>query len=568
MNQKRIVDSMMKVLEENEHYPSVFAIGRIYDVALENKKSLIGMMSQHKGWQEDTLRCVISGTFAREINEEEYRKGLSELGLLLKETLGRYLSSEKGEGNYIDCLGFLCFLKPTQKIDYKTASKLNGFVPELKAKEGMKLSRAIRKFFSIVCPEMLKLKDEWGKNKFDKIYAPLSDVLNPVAFEKPVVFSVNPIDFLQMSHGNSWESCHNIYDGCYMGGTLSYMLDSSTVIVYTVNESDVSNLDNCHRINRQVVHWNEVERVLLQSRLYPQCNDSDTELYKQFREMEEKFFADCLKTENLWKYVREHNMDFFESAEDSNHYPDYVHFPNQTGICILKDAKVGYEREEEEIVKATIGHVGIDIETGEDMPDIDSKALAVSEDDEACYCSDCGRRILRDEEVRYGWEVFCTDCCFYDNWAEEWYPDRYERRYEVIGRDGCFYREESIDEMLDEEDIYKCDYCGDYVDANTAHKAINRYYTMTYCCEDCCERNSVYSQHEKGYIYETFARWIDSEEDYYPKDSNEIFECEECDECFLVEEQNVVDGRCLCNACAKDARTSDEGENHSSEDVA
>ena len=72
----------------------------------------------------------------------------------------------------------------------------------------------------------------------------LGDAINPHDYEREIIISFNPIDYWTSSFGYKWASCHTIdkenirgvgsnnHQGCYSGGTESYMLDPSTVVMY------------------------------------------------------------------------------------------------------------------------------------------------------------------------------------------------------------------------------------------------------------------------------------------------------------------------------------------------
>ena len=86
-------------------------------------------------------------------------------------------------------------------------------------KKGTKIIKAF-KFF------------EEDKIVLDDLQTQASMLIQDDKVEGYLSFSVHPLDYLSSSENNyNWRSCHSL-DGEYRAGNLSYMLDSSTIIVY------------------------------------------------------------------------------------------------------------------------------------------------------------------------------------------------------------------------------------------------------------------------------------------------------------------------------------------------
>lgn len=115
---------------------------------------------------------------------------------------------------------------------------------------------------------------------YAQVFARVCDLLTEKDFEREVVLSVHPVDYLLMSNGgnpddnDSWESCHNIVDGCHRSGTISYMLDGTSLVGYTTKvQSHRTNMAYRYKINRQVqMVWDNADAVV-HSRLYPRSTD-------------------------------------------------------------------------------------------------------------------------------------------------------------------------------------------------------------------------------------------------------------------------------------------------------
>ena len=73
---------------------------------------------------------------------------------------------------------------------------------------------------------------EEDKLVLDDLQTQASMLIQDDRVEGYLSFSVHPLDYLSSSENNyNWRSCHSL-DGEYRAGNLSYMLDSSTIVVY------------------------------------------------------------------------------------------------------------------------------------------------------------------------------------------------------------------------------------------------------------------------------------------------------------------------------------------------
>ena len=157
--------------------------------------------------------------------------------------------------------------------------------------------------------------------KYNKLFAEYSDMLSDTKRKIKFYISVNPIDYLTMSVGRSWQSCHQ-YGGGYFGGTVSYMLDSVSIITF-VHDEEPDDFMTEGKIYRNMMHYKN--GTLLQSRVYPQGNDGCTDLYEEFRKIMQKEISDMLGINGEWEKV---NKDRFTINSEGVHYKDYHYFGN------------------------------------------------------------------------------------------------------------------------------------------------------------------------------------------------------------------------------------------------
>ncbi|MCL1986691.1 MAG: hypothetical protein FWG64_01800, partial [Firmicutes bacterium] len=111
----------------------------------------------------------------------------------------------------------------------------------VKVVKGQKLSKVLSKIFAKTHVDKV--------SSYQKIFAKMSDLVNHgnEKSDEQLIISLHPCDYLTMSNGNSWTSCHSLKNkstgnslpvrqagGEYSAGTLSYMNDTCTAIAYTL----------------------------------------------------------------------------------------------------------------------------------------------------------------------------------------------------------------------------------------------------------------------------------------------------------------------------------------------
>lgn len=224
---------------------------------------------------------------------------------------------------------------------------------ELKLAKGMKTSRA----FNRVC-DYYKISQ---LPQYNKLFAEYSDMVSGLVRNLDFVISVNPYDYLTMSFGKSWASCHTIdktnqrnmpnsYSGMYCGGTLSYMLDGTSIITYVVDRG--ADVQTAGKIYRNMFHFSTSNSTLIQSRVYPQGNDGATDLYKKFRGFVQDELATLIGLEsNMWKVKKGSDECRTYTTSEGAHYRDYTNF---------LDCNVSFPSERsDQAGVVSIGHRGI-----------------------------------------------------------------------------------------------------------------------------------------------------------------------------------------------------------------
>lgn len=280
---------------------------------------------------------------------------------------------------------------------------------DLRIVAGQKFSRIIGKF----CRKL-------GIDKLDDYqqkFAKFGDDINELAIRRHTVISINPIDYLTMSFGNSWSSCHTIdklndrncpnnYRGMYSGGTLSYMLDGASIVFYTVDKKyDGTDFEFEPKVNRCMFHIGEDK--IIQGRVYPQNNDGDQTIYNEIRAIMQKTVSEMLNANNLW-ILKQGTSACAEMTESRGaHYRDYTNFSN-CNVSWLKPSE-GKLKNTNRII---IGHRGICPTCGTEHGSSDS-IICSDCFNEIKRCPHCGRRVEEDDHIEIDGQVYCSTCARY-----------------------------------------------------------------------------------------------------------------------------------------------------------
>ena len=415
----KMVDDMMELLTKYHHDCTEKGVCEILNTYFGNKKHLIDMFMKSDKYIGN-MRILVDIELERTGNAREIRnfcdsfcdqveakevflKYVDEDGKTLKDYLrvgvGRFKARNLCYGNITDRVVYnadkrnqfyrdgatkksvaeygnfndiICGFKDSQSTlsrytaDHLTVYKVNGrFSP------GMKTSRAFNRVCSIYGVDKLP--------KYNKVFAEYADMVSGLARKLKFYISLNPLDYLTMSFGNSWSSCHTIdkknernmpnsYSGMHCGGVLSYLLDGSSIITYAHTHATENHEEG--KIYRNMFHFGD--GTLVQGRIYPQGNDGATNLYKIFRRFVQIELSQMLGIEDDW--LRRSSSACHNVASYGVHYRDYEHF----GECCTT-----YPRE---------------------MPSAASNVIAVGH---SRICPNCGRYVDDEDDSGY----LCHEDC-------------------------------------------------------------------------------------------------------------------------------------------------------------
>ena len=280
---------------------------------VHKKLGLINLLRKHPGWNETEKAVIVKRriTMNENVNEAanimatfRYTHSISPRSV--SDEIIYYMASS----SYYEIPN-----DPTKPVTFKKwlidriNIKLDKSIPY-----GTKATKVARMILTKHC-------DAGDFSDFEKIYAKYSDALTKRTKEVKYVVSANICDFVTMSHGNSWASCHSFKNhGGWHCGCLSYANDYVTLVTYAV-EADAPDKDiyNQPKIFRNLFMLNEDQTEYIQSRVYPASalfNDvSCNELYNEVL-AECGVIIDKAPLEDI-------NRGSYKTAKGSLQYRDY-----------------------------------------------------------------------------------------------------------------------------------------------------------------------------------------------------------------------------------------------------
>lgn len=126
---------------------------------------------------------------------------------------------------------FVNYLSPEEVINNRLSSDKGKF------KAGTKASKYIAGTVRDNLSRNGISKDVYEKYT-EAVNVAFSVFLNALKMKGKIGLSINPMDYILVSaHTNGWKSCHNILDGCYRMGGISYMLDNTSLVGYAYESS-------------------------------------------------------------------------------------------------------------------------------------------------------------------------------------------------------------------------------------------------------------------------------------------------------------------------------------------
>ena len=513
MEREYLLINMMGLLDEYGYTYTEESLNKIIDEWNCQKAGLIEAFKKHPNYMEGKFMIAFDTDYERKINKSaSYNFGdwVCRIALpIAANNFPQEVKDRSDEGCFVpwDVRRFFNYLDDIAErcVSEATANYINSIFPEVHIHPGQKTSRVVNK---ICCYLGIDKVDGYNKE-----FAKYADSLSPLAITRHTVLSINPLDYLTMSFGNSWASCHTIdkankrrmpndYAGCYSSGTISYMLDPSSMVLYTIDASyDGDEYWSEPKINRQMFHYGEEK--LVQSRLYPQENDGCGDVYTPYRNIVQNIISTIFDFPNLWTLHKGSDNASQYIISKGTHYRDYYHY----GSCSLSRIKGSQNCE---------------------MINVGANPI----------CINCGERHNNAENINHCGYATCEECgCVITN------PN------DVIEIDGETYCRDCV---------RYCEYCNEY------HREIDHYVDgYGYVCQTCLNHNFSYCERCGAWVNEGEVTWIESEDRYVCDDCLErhYSYCEDCENYFPDDEICHYEGRQLCEECYYEASENRTEEN-------
>lgn len=497
----------------------------------ENKQSQMERFRKHKYWCEEAKAIVFSQTEVREIDYNAAYCAFENLeNWVYDELYGNGLDTSKWYFYAIKYALNRCAdqdfthngLITEDFIQYMNMEWNTETLPDA-VKRSLRVGAKITKFV-YKCYQNVPMKDGTmfdataltddgddarTRKSFDKYYAKFADYLSELKIKKITLISLNFLDFMTMSNGNSWSSCHFInshgifhedsdssYEGQYKAGCLSYALDKPSFLLYTLPATfDGTDYYRCQKLTRMCCQYED--GILITGKCYPNNSDS---LITRYRQMMQMILAEAEALPNLWVFSKKISKvtAFTETEYNTAHYADY-HMEHQKptisfckGISIDLDAAV------------KIGHEGYCLHCGETLSGQAHRYLQCEEHRTIRRCPYCNKYIKSTDSYRIvNGEYYCEEHTFYCDYHKQYETLNWKHGVETI--DGVemtichatmrsfrscrlcgalHHKDDLTDGVCPEcrETHTKCSFCGKYVpkDEITMKGSFR-------CCAECID---------------------------------------------------------------------------------
>lgn len=467
-----------------------------------NKRAQMDRLRKHQYWNEEAKAVVFAQNEQRPMDYYEAYNQFANLLTYVKETLkdshydpytiAAFYTLDSLQRYPVEHTG-----KITERFirDYSRRVNVEEMPKALKRMlvVGTKITKFVHKCFSLWTEDdgtvvnatiLVDEHDEGDRSyqSFDKIYAKFADALSELTIKKITLISLHFCDFMTMSNGNSWSSCHyinshnifhednaNSYRGCYKQGCLSYALDEPSFLLYTLPGTyDGEEYYRQPKINRMCCQYND--GVIITGKCYPRNEDAYITRYRQIIQLVMSTVEDI---PNLWTFSRKINKvtAFAQTAEDAGHYEDYTYEDQKPTISFNKNFVIDIDKE------ILIGHEAYCLCCGTGLSNDERDWLQCRWHRKKRICKGCGRRIGSDDElVEIGDDVYCKDCSFYCH---------YHRRWELNCENVNYLTLTNGDEVSvcnDAMDNYFCcPHCGKYAKVGSGYQ----YTDGALYCKDC-----------------------------------------------------------------------------------
>ena len=489
-------------------------IGRLARDAVSAKAELREMLGKSPAWDENLQAVVINGT--RTHDPDDWK--IFRLGRQILQPYLENLCDDEFD-DVLDAVRWFAFRENKELIERGLAA-INRMAPNVYHK-GRKRSR----IFKSIC-DALGVTDETKGSEFQKLYAQFADELSTKKINFKLFLSINPAHFLTMSNpkdderGDMLTSCHSLNntDYEYNNGCTGYARDKVTMIAFTVNDPDDSELLNNRKTSRQLFMYQPGNGVLLQSRMYDTNGGADTphKYSPLYRDLVQREISELEGVPNLWKtYSYTDSYDKIGKtvieAYGFGGYCDWKYTDFDAKISIRADHK-------DDFVPILIGAAGLCVKCG----DVNSEGMYCDTCDNDGKCDHCGCRCHEDDlyyvHDENGESLYvCDDCrCSYYGYCER--CDEYYHENCMSEINGEYVCDGCRDEYFAE-----CDDCGEWVCREDMCCVFDRDGCEIHICQNCYESgNYEYCEDCFNTVHVDYSHVVTNE------DGTEFTVCDDC----------------------------------------
>lgn len=407
MEMNKIKQAMMTALDDWCVSYKDYGITKIADAWNYQKSDLRDILSRHPLWRDDEQAIIFNYTQTREFDRKKYQAELDNFYNATVQLIHPFST------------GFFREIYYTfyHNVDGKLANQdLINKLSILSTEPFTVGTKCSRIFNKLMLP--LFEGNPPALQQYNHYFARLADSMNPVQIKKYTCLSIHPADFLNMSNGSNWCSCHSMDGGGWRSGCLSYLLDSYSMILYTVSsnfDEEQGNFWRAPKIDRQIYCLDQYNR-LLQSRLYPQDNEDNHAQSDEFRHLVQGILSECLNIPNLWTKLSSDSFEHFIKHEDATLYPDWEYNDYYTNVSIPKGTDISAAK------RTVIGETPLCLCCGYEINSDETNQLYCYDCSDEKICNCCG--MVNDEENMYliDDEWYCDDCVFYCEYHQLYEP--------------------------------------------------------------------------------------------------------------------------------------------------
>lgn len=501
MSKEKIINEFCEALETYGDWRyTESAVSEIVEKSLEAKQELKNILQNHPKWNEDNLMIRFDADIKRDIdiNECDYfylyllRLNNAIFSATPESVTDEEWRQEAEKANERHRLINKIAGGKTQIMSDKEIDEANEImkrIPETEKRRfnsGQKRSKAVS-----------KIARDFGFDKdpdWQREFAAYGDAVNPMKVTRHTCISINPIDFLLSSNGDSWSTCHNInkekYHGCNCSGVISYMLDPVTICMYTVDASyDGDEIEIQPKHNRMMIYMAPNFRHFVASKCYP---DGTVEAGENFRTIFENVISECLDVPNLWVKDNDDLQDYITLGDNGQAtcYEDWQ-YVDRNHICHVFHKSVEENKTSQPVIE--VGKAPICVECG--FEHSEKEQINCCHPFRERYCENCGVEVDYDDIVYSVYhDVYgCVNCMSYSDYSDDWF---YNDEVVFVPDSGNHGEYVDIHALQNSGNFAYCDSCHTWHSIYHASETVDGY-TL---CENCVEKFGLVTCEECGCV--------------------------------------------------------------------